>query len=85
MKTITVMDPVTRIEGHMKIEIAIDTNGGQQQIVDAHCTGTLFRGFETLLNGRSPLDAPGQSGAKPQLAWRITRLRYRHLSRSCPI
>ena len=58
MKTITVMDPVTRIEGHMKVEIAIDTNGGQQQIVDAHCTGTLFRGFETLLNGRSPLDAP---------------------------
>ncbi|MGB3212973.1 MAG: nickel-dependent hydrogenase large subunit [Desulforhopalus sp.] len=58
MKTITVMDPVTRIEGHMKVEISIDTNGGQQQIVDAHCTGTLFRGFETLLNGRSPLDAP---------------------------
>jgi len=58
MNTITVMDPVTRIEGHMKVEIAIDSVGGQQQIVDAHCTGTLFRGFETLLNGRSPLDAP---------------------------
>ena len=58
MKTITVMDPVTRIEGHMKVEIAIDTEGGQQKIVNAHCTGTLFRGFETLLNGRSPLDAP---------------------------
>ena len=58
MKTITVMDPVTRIEGHMKVEISVDTNGGQQQIVDARCTGTLFRGFETLLHGRSPLDAP---------------------------
>lgn len=58
MKSITVMDPVTRIEGHMKVEIVVDSNGGQQQIVDAHCTGTLFRGFETLLNGRSPLDAP---------------------------
>lgn len=58
MKTLTVMDPVTRIEGHMKVEISIDSVGGQQQIVDAHCTGTLFRGFETLLNGRSPLDAP---------------------------
>ena len=58
MQTITVMDPVTRIEGHMKVEIAIDSNGGQQQIVDARCTGTLFRGFETLLNGRSPLDGP---------------------------
>lgn len=58
MKSITVMDPVTRIEGHMKVEITVDTNGGQQQVVDARCTGTLFRGFETLLNGRSPLDAP---------------------------
>lgn len=52
------MDPVTRIEGHMKVEITVDLNGGVQQIVDARCTGTLFRGFETLLTGRSPLDAP---------------------------
>ena len=54
METIKIMDPVTRIEGHMKVEVAIDQN----EIVDAHCTGTLFRGFETLLNGRSALDAP---------------------------
>ena len=58
LKTITIMDPVTRIEGHMKVEVAIDTIGGQQQVVDAHCTGTLFRGFETLLNGRNALDGP---------------------------
>lgn len=58
MKTITVIDPVTRIEGHMKVEITIDTLGGIQQVIDAHCTGTLFRGFETLLRGRNPLDAP---------------------------
>ena len=58
MQSITIIDPVTRIEGHMKVEITIDTDGGQQKIVDAHCTGTLFRGFETLLNGRNPLDAP---------------------------
>jgi hydrogenase large subunit len=58
LKTITVMDPVTRIEGHLKVEIEIDTSEGQQQIVDARCSGTLFRGFETLLQGRSPLDAP---------------------------
>ncbi|MFH0995559.1 MAG: nickel-dependent hydrogenase large subunit [Pseudomonadota bacterium] len=58
MSTITIMDPVTRIEGHMKVEVTIDTLNGQQQIVDARCTGTLFRGFETLLTGRSPLDAP---------------------------
>jgi len=52
------MDPVTRIEGHMKAEVTIESVGGQPQIVDARCTGTLFRGFETLLKGRSPLDAP---------------------------
>jgi hydrogenase large subunit len=48
------MDPVTRIEGHMKVEITID----QQEIIDARCTGTLFRGFETLLKGRDALDGP---------------------------
>jgi hydrogenase large subunit len=58
MSTITIMDPVTRIEGHMKVEVTIDMLNGQQQIVDARCTGTLFRGFETLLTGRNPLDAP---------------------------
>jgi len=58
MPTITVMDPVTRIEGHLKVEVTIDWVGGQNQIVDAHCTGTLFRGFETILQGRAPTDAP---------------------------
>lgn len=58
MATITVMDPVTRIEGHMKVEITVELSSGQQQVVDARCTGTLFRGFETLLNGRNALDGP---------------------------
>lgn len=58
MSTITIMDPVTRIEGHMKVEVTIDTVGGASRIVDARCTGTLFRGFETILNGRDPWDAP---------------------------
>lgn len=51
------MDPVTRIEGHMKVELTIDTVGGVTQVVDARCTGTLFRGFETILKGRDPFDA----------------------------
>ncbi len=55
---ITVMDPVTRIEGHMKVEVTIDTVNGSTQIVDARCTGTLFRGFESILSGRDPRDAP---------------------------
>jgi hydrogenase large subunit len=52
------MDPVTRIEGHMKVEVTVDTVGGMTQIVDARSTGTLFRGFETILQGRDPRDAP---------------------------
>jgi hydrogenase large subunit len=57
MQTIKIMDPVTRIEGHMKVEITMDDAGGQNRIVDARCTGTLFRGFETLLQGRASKDA----------------------------
>ncbi len=58
MATITIMDPVTRIEGHMKVKVKIDQVGGQNKVVNAWCTGTLFRGFETLLEGRDPWDAP---------------------------
>ena len=41
----------------MKVEVTIDETGGQNQVVDARCTGTLFRGFEILLQGRQPIDA----------------------------
>ncbi len=58
MATITVMDPVTRIEGHLKVEVTIDWVGNQLQVIDAQATGTLFRGFETILQGRAPTDAP---------------------------
>ena len=54
---ITVMDPVTRIEGHMKVEVTINQVNGVTQVVDAKCTGTLFRGFEKILTGRDPEDA----------------------------
>jgi hydrogenase large subunit len=58
MATVRIVDPVTRIEGHMKVEVTIDTVGGHLQVIDAYSTGTLFRGFETILNGRDPWDAP---------------------------
>lgn len=54
MATIKIIDPVTRIEGHLGVEVSIE--GGS--VVDAKCTGTLFRGFEAILQGRSPWDAP---------------------------
>ncbi len=53
-----IVDPVTRIEGHMKVEVTIDTVAGRLEVTDAHSTGTLFRGFETVLTGRNPWDAP---------------------------
>jgi hydrogenase large subunit len=58
MAQITIVDPVTRIEGHMKVQVTIDTVGGKQQVTDAQCTGTQFRGFEKILIGRDTKDAP---------------------------
>ena len=47
------IDPITRIEGHLKIEVEVD-NG---KVVNAWSSGTMFRGFEILLKGRDPRDA----------------------------
>ena len=58
MATTIKIDPVTRLEGHLKIEVTVDSANGTQQVVDAKATGTLFRGFEAILRNRSPLDAP---------------------------
>ncbi|AZR72946.1 Ni,Fe-hydrogenase I large subunit [Anoxybacter fermentans] len=48
------IDPVTRIEGHLAIEVDIDSNNN---VIYAHSTGNLFRGFEKILIGRDPRDA----------------------------
>ena len=48
-----VVDPVTRIEGHLRIEATVE-NG---VITDAHSAGTMVRGFEKILKGRDPRDA----------------------------
>jgi hydrogenase large subunit len=57
MPTTITIDPVTRIEGHLEIEVTVDTVRGQQQVVDAKSAGTMFRGFEIILAGRDPRDA----------------------------
>jgi Ni,Fe-hydrogenase I large subunit len=49
-----IIDPVTRIEGHLKIEVEIE-NG---KVKDAWSSGTMARGFEALLTGKDPRDAP---------------------------
>jgi hydrogenase large subunit len=57
MATVKIIDPVTRLEGHLKIQVTVDTVNGKQQVVDAQATGTMFRGFEQILVGRDPQDA----------------------------
>lgn len=48
-----VIHPITRIEGHLKVE-AIVENG---IVKDANISGTMFRGIEIMLLGRDPRDA----------------------------
>ena len=48
-----IVDPITRIEGHLRIEAVIDENN---KIVDAWSSSTMFRGIETILKGRDPRD-----------------------------
>jgi hydrogenase large subunit len=49
-----VVDPVTRIEGHMRCEVNIDASN---TIRNAVSTGTMWRGLEVILKGRDPRDA----------------------------
>ena len=49
-----IVDPITRIEGHLRIEAVIDENN---VIKDAFASSTMFRGIETILKGRDPRDA----------------------------
>ncbi|MCW8946077.1 MAG: nickel-dependent hydrogenase large subunit, partial [Sedimenticola sp.] len=48
-----VVDPITRIEGHLRIEAQMDGNN----IGQAYSSGTMVRGIETILKGRDPRDA----------------------------
>ncbi len=52
MAKITI-DPMTRIEGHLKIECVVEDG----IIKEAHTGGMLFRGIEIILRGRDPRDA----------------------------
>ncbi len=49
-----VVDPVTRIEGHLRCEVNVDENG---VIRNAVSSGTMWRGLEVILKGRDPRDA----------------------------
>ncbi len=55
MHDLVVIDPVTRIEGHAKITIALDDDGG---VADARFHVTEFRGFEEFCRGRPVWEMP---------------------------
>jgi hydrogenase large subunit len=48
-----VIDPVTRIEGHLRIEAEVNDH----HVTDAWSSGTMFRGIELILRGRDPREA----------------------------
>jgi hydrogenase large subunit len=47
------IDPITRIEGHLRIEAQVD--GGK--VTDAWSSSTMFRGIEIIMRGRDPRGA----------------------------
>lgn len=49
-----IVDPVTRIEGHLKVEVELEND----RIKNAWVSTQLFRGLEPILKGRPPEDAP---------------------------
>jgi len=54
-----VIDPITRIEGHLRAEVEVDDNGVVQE---AYVSGQLFRGIEIILKDRDPRDAGLMAG-----------------------
>ena len=60
-----VVDPITRIEGHLRIEVNVDKDN---VIPDAVSTGTMWRGLEVILKGRDPRDAWAFSSASAACA-----------------
>lgn len=48
-----VIDPITRIEGHLRIEIQVEDG----VVTDAWSSSTMWRGIELILKGRDPREA----------------------------
>ena len=49
-----VIDPITRIEGHLRIEVVVDD---ENIVREAYSSSTLWRGLETIVKNRDPRDA----------------------------
>jgi len=52
-KATIAIDPVSRIEGHLKAEVVVEKG----KVVDARLSGGMYRGFEVIMRGRDPRDA----------------------------
>jgi quinone-reactive Ni/Fe-hydrogenase large subunit len=50
-----IIDPITRIEGHLRVEVEVDE---QNIIQEAWASGQLFRGIEIIMQGKDPRDTP---------------------------
>ncbi len=53
MATRITVDPVTRIEGHLRIDCEVDDG----KVTNAWSSGQMWRGIELILQGRDPRDA----------------------------
>ena len=49
-----VVDPITRIEGHLRVEVVVDDNN---KVTEAYSSATVWRGLENIVKGRDPRDA----------------------------
>jgi len=47
------IDPITRIEGHLRIEVQVEDGN----VTDAWASSTMWRGVELILKGRDPREA----------------------------
>jgi len=52
------IDPLNRIEGHVKVEVEINSSTGAVLSNNVKVAGTMFRGFENIMAKRDPRDVP---------------------------
>lgn len=57
MATTLKISPLTRVEGHLEIEVTVEAVDGVNKVIDAKAASPVFRGFEAILAGRDPRDA----------------------------
>ena len=72
----SIIDPVDRIEGHLRVEMEVE-NG---VVTDAWVSGGLFRGLELIVEGRDPSTRPRKPTASrfpKAVAWYATSSRAR--------